>query len=68
MSLERLPLPILTELPQGYTVWSEARAVAAIADEYDTPLAALGVTASADGAVQQSDLHGRQALFEYRLG
>ena len=68
MSLERLPLPILTELPQGYTVWSEARAVAAIADEYVTPLAALGVTASADGAVQQSDLHGRQALFEYRLG
>lgn len=60
-------LPILAELPAGYTVWEEARGVAAVADEVAEPLRALGVTATAPGRVSRSDLHGRRALVEYRL-
>lgn len=60
-------LPILAELPAGYTVWRADRGVVAVDDEVADGLAALGVTATEPGDVETSTLHGRRPLCEYRL-
>jgi len=60
-------LPDLTDLPPGYVVWREPRGVAAVSERHAAALTALGVTATEDGTLERSDLHGRRPLLEYRL-